>query len=197
MQKPNNYDNTTTGDFTPVTPGGHHLIIKKVEESQTKTGKDMIIVAFDMAAGDSQPNYVSKLFADDIRPDKKWPRVGRQYITVTDDSGNTSRSFKTFITCVEKSNSGFVTQWGDAFAQQFKNKRIGGVFGMVENEYNGKVTNRCELRWFCADDKADGANIPTPKTLPNNNRVVNAPASSGQIDGFLSIPDGMDEEIPF
>ena len=90
MQKPNNYDNTTTGDFTPVTPGGHHLIIKKVEESQTKTGKDMIIVAFDMAAGDSQPNYVSKLFADDIRPDKKWPRVGRQYIVVTDDSGTGS-----------------------------------------------------------------------------------------------------------
>ena len=198
MQKPNNYDSTSaSGEFTPVTPGGHHLIVKKVEESQTKTGKDMIIVAFDMAAGDSQPNYVSKLFADDIRPDKKWPRVGRQYITVTDDSGNTSRSFKTFITCVEKSNSGFVTQWGDAFAQQFKNKRIGGVFGMVENEYNGKITNRCELRWFCADDKADSANVPTPKTLPNNNRVVNAPASSGQIDGFLSIPDGMDEEIPF
>ena len=163
----------------------------------SKNGKEMIVVYVDTAPGDSQPNYVSKLFADDIRPDKKWPRVGRQYIVVTDDSGNTSRSFKTFITCVEKSNSGFVTQWGDAFAQQFKNKRIGGVFGMVENEYNGKVTNRCELRWFCADDKADGANVPTPKTLPNNNRVVNAPASSGQIDGFLSIPDGMDEEIPF
>ena len=74
MQKPNNYDNVqASGDFTPVTPGGHHLIIKKVEESKTKTGKDMIIVAFDMAAGDKQPNYFSDMFANDIRPDKKWP----------------------------------------------------------------------------------------------------------------------------
>ena len=198
MQKPNNYDNVSTGDFTPITAGGHHLVIKKVEESQTKTGKDMIIVAFDMAAGDSQPNYISKLFADDIRPDKKWPRAGRQYIVVTDSDGNTSRSFKSFITCVEKSNNGFVTRWGDAFAAQFKGKRIGGVFGLVENEYNGKVTARCELRWFCADDKADSAAVPQAKLLPNSNTVVNAPtASAGQIDGFLSIPDGMDEEIPF
>ncbi len=197
MQKPNNYDNVSTGDFTPVTPGGHHLIIKKVEESKSKAGKDMIIVAFDMASGDSQPNYVSKLFADDIRPDKKWPRVGRQYIVVTDADGNTSRSFKTFITCVEKSNNGFVTQWGDAFASQFKGKRIGGVFGKVENEYNGKVTQRCELRWFCADDKADNANVPNPKLLPNSNHVVKAPDQSEQLDGFLTLPEGMDEEIPF
>ena len=88
MQKPNNFDNVSTGDFTPVTPGGHHLIIKKVEETKSKAGKDMIIVAFDMAPGDSQPNYISKLFADDIRPDKKWPRGGRQYIVTEDSNGN-------------------------------------------------------------------------------------------------------------
>lgn len=197
MQKPNNFDNVSvSGNFTPITLGGHHLIIKKVEESQTRTGKDMIIVAFDMAPGDSQPGYFSKEFANDIRPDKKWPRAGRQYIVVLDNQGNTSRSFKTFISSVEKSNSGFVTQWGDNFGAQFKGKRIGGVFGEVENEYNGKVTMRHELRWFCADDKADNANIPNPKHLPNSNRTVSAPAAS-EIDGFLSIPDGMEEEVPF
>lgn len=190
MQKPNNYDNTqASGDFTPVTPGGHHLIIKKVEESQTKTGKDMIIVAFDMAPGDSQPGYFTDLFASDIRPDKKWPRSGRQYIVVTDNDGNTSRSFKTFITCVENSNSGFQTVWGDTFAAQFKGKRIGGVFGMVENEYQGKVTNRCELRWFCADDKADKAKVPDPKLLPNNNVTAGVPA-----DTFVPASD---DDVPF
>ena len=190
MNKPNNYDNTqASGDFTPVTPGGHHLIIKKVEESQTKTGKDMIIVAFDMAPGDSQPGYFTDLFASDIRPDKKWPRSGRQYIVVTDNDGNTSRSFKTFITCVENSNSGFQTVWGDTFAAQFKGKRIGGGFGMVENEYQGKVTNRCELRWFCADDKADKAKIPDPKLLPNNNVTAGVPA-----DTFVPASD---DDVPF
>lgn len=194
MQKPIDFDNTRTpGDFTPVTPGGHHLIIKKVEESKTKTGKDMIVVAFDMAAGDSQPNYFTDLFASDIRPDKKWPRTGRQYIVVTDNDGNTSRSFKSFITSVEKSNNGFITVWGDNFASQFKGKRIGGVFGLVESEYQGRITKRCELRWFCEDAKASNAAAPETKALQNNNRIVGVPSSSD----FISVAAGSEDEIPF
>lgn len=193
MKKPNNYDSTqASGDFTPLSTGGHHLIIKKVEESQTKTGKDMIVVAFDTAAGDSQPNYFAEQFASDIRPDKKWPRTGRQYIVTEDNDGNCSRSFKTFITCVEKSNNGFVTQWGDDFATQFKNKRIGGVFGIVESEYQGKTTKRTELRWFCDDAKADTANVPDPKLLPNNNKTVGVPAPTD----FMTVT-GDDDEIPY
>lgn len=193
MKKPNNYDSTqASGDYTPLSTGGHHLIIKKVEESQTKTGKDMIIVAFDTAAGDSQPNYFAEQFASDIRPDKKWPRTGRQYIVTEDNDGNCSRSFKTFITCVERSNSGFVTQWSDDFATQFKNKRIGGVFGIVESEYQGKTTKRTELRWFCDDAKADTANVPDPKLLPNNNKMVGVPAPTD----FMTVT-GDDDEIPY
>lgn len=193
MKKPNNYDSTqASGDFTPLSTGGHHLIIKKVEESQTKTGKDMIVVAFDTAAGDSQPNYFAEQFASDIRPDKKWPRTGRQYIVTEDNDGNCSRSFKTFITCVEKSNNGFITQWGDDFATQFKNKRIGGVFGIVESEYQGKTTKRTELRWFCDDAKADTANVPDPKLLPNNNKTVGVPAPTD----FMTVT-GDDDEIPY
>lgn len=197
MQKPNNYDKTqASGDFTPISLGGHHLIIKKVEEAKTKTGKDMIVVAFDMAAGDSQSGYFSKAFADDIRPDKKWPRAGRQYIVTEDGNGNCSRSFKTFINCVERSNNGFVTQWGDTFAQQFKGKRIGGVFGEVENEYNGKTTMRHELRWFCDDNKADSANVPQPKYLQNSNATTSAPATSA--NDFVNIAGTIEEEeIPF
>lgn len=195
MQKPNNYDNTqASGDFTPIRLGGHHLVVKKVEETKSKNGKDMIIVAFDMATGDDQAGYFTKEFADDIRPDKKWPRNGRQYILVNDADGNCSKSFKSFITSIEKSNNGFVTQWGDTFAAQFKNKRIGGVFGEVENEYNGKTSMRHELRWFCEDSKADDARIPQAKYLPNSNKTAPAPTDP---DDFMAIPEGSVEEIPF
>lgn len=194
MQKPNGYDQTqASGDFTPIELGGHHLVIKKVMEQQNKNGGDMIVVAFDMAPGDKQPGYFAKEFANDIRPDKKWPRAGRQYINVLDSNGNTSRNFKTFVTSVEKSNSGFTTQWGDNFCEQFKGKKIGGVFGEVENEYNGKVSMRHELRWFCSDSAADTASIPQPKYLPNRNVT----ASAGAVDPFLSVPAGIDEEVPF
>ena len=194
MQKPNNYENTqASGDFTPVRLGGHHLIIKQVEEQQAKSGKDMIVVLFDMAPGDDQAGYFMQSFQEDVRPEKKWPRNGRQYIVVTDNDGNCTKSFKTFINCVEKSNSGFTTQWGDKFGAQFKNKRIGGVFGEVESEYNGNISMRHELRWFCEDSRADDARVPEAKYLPNTNKTAPAPGS----DGFMEIPNGTQEEIPF
>lgn len=194
MQKPNNFDSVqASGSYTPINIGGHHLIIKQVEEQQSKSGKDMIVVLFDTAKGDSQPEFFMKEFQNDIRPDKKWPRAGRQYIVVTDSNNDCSKSFKTFINCVERSNNGFKTQWGDSFCNQFKGKKIGGVFGEVENEYNGKVTMRHELRWFCDDSKADSATVPMSKKLPNSNKTVAAPDN----DDFMNVPDGSEEEIPF
>ena len=46
MLKPNNYDNTQSlGGFTPIELGGHILVIKKIEEVKSKTGKDMIKIS--------------------------------------------------------------------------------------------------------------------------------------------------------
>ena len=116
MKKPNNYDNTQAqGEFIPVELGGHKLIIKEVCEMKSKTGKDMIKVSFDFSKADKQAGYFEKMFRDDIRPEKKWPNQATQYILTEDSEGNCSRSFKTFITCVEHSNKGFETQWGDNF----------------------------------------------------------------------------------
>lgn len=190
MEKPNNYDNVQTGEFVPAMTGGHHIIIKGVKETKTKTGKDMIVVAFDFAKNDRQPGYFSELFEKDIRPDKKWPYSGTQYIVVTDKDGNTSKSFKSFITSVENSNKGFKAAWGDIFCDQFKNKLVGGVYGIVESEYNGERKKRSQLRWFCEDSKADSQTTPEPKLMPNNNVTQSA-------DGFLNVPSGTDEEVPF
>ena len=138
MKKPNNYENTQVqGEFTPVELGGHKLVIKKVEERMSKTNRPMIVVYFDFAPGDKQAGYFEEVFANDIRPEKKWPNQGTNYILTEDNDGNCSRSFKTFLTCVEHSNNGFETQWGDNFGQQFKNKLVGGVFGIQMDFYNG------------------------------------------------------------
>ena len=187
MNKPNGYDEVQVGgDFTPITLGGHHLIIKGVREDKSKSGKDMIVVAFDFAKNDSQPGYFSDLFEKDIRPEKKWPNAGTMYILTMDakDATKTSKSFKSFITAFERSN-GCEAIWGDKFCNQFKDKKIGGVFGIVEEEYNGEVKKRHKLRWFCDDDKADGASVPDPKLRNNPN-------------DFVSIADNVTaEEIPF
>lgn len=180
MIKPNNYENVSTGEFTPVTPGGHHLIIKQVKEAKSKSGKDMLVVAVDMAANDIQPLYFSKLFEGDARPDRKWPHAGTIYVVSTDNAGQCTRNFKTFITSFEHSNNVQCT-WdnGPQFVQQFAGKRIGGVFGIVEEEYNGERKKRCLLRWFCDDSKADGAKVPDAKLLDQGAAPVPAATNAG------------------
>lgn len=200
MQKPNNYENTQAqGEFTPVELGGHKLIIKQVNETVSKKGKQMIVVLFDFAPDDIQPGYFTKQFRDDIRPDKKWPNQATQYILTEDENGDCSRSFKTFITCVEHSNSGFTTQWGDAFAKQFKNKKIGGVFGSQMDYYDGKEKEKRVLRWFISMDKVTDAKIPEMSETQAYKNHINgyAPGSTPAGDGFMNIPDGIDEELPF
>ena len=203
MKKPNNYENTQVqGEFTPVELGGHKLVIKKVEERMSKTNRPMIVVYFDFAPGDKQAGYFEEVFANDIRPEKKWPNQGTNYILAEDNDGNCSRSFKTFLTCVEHSNNGFETQWGDNFGQQFKNKLVGGVFGIQMDFYNGRELEKRVLRWFVSHDKAEEAEIPMEtETQAYKDHINGYPGypqgSTPAGDRFMNIPDGIDEELPF
>lgn len=200
MNKPNNYDNTqAAGEFTPVELGGHKLIIKQVTETTSKNGKPMIVVLFDFAPDDKQPGYFMEQFKNDIRPDKKWPNQATNYILTEDSDGNCNRSFKTFMTCVEHSNQGFATQWGDNFGQQFKNKLIGGVFGPQMDYYNDKELQKRVLRWFISVDRIADATVPELlETQAYKNHKNGYPAGATPSgDGFMNVPDGVDEELPF
>jgi hypothetical protein len=198
MLKPNGYDEAKAGgDFTPVELGGHYLIIKQVSERLNKNNQPMIVVLFDFAPNDKQPGYFMEQFKNDIRPDKKWSNQATQYINVYDSDGKTSRAFKTFTTCVEHSNTGFETQWGDNFCNQFKEKKIGGVFGEQMDFYNGEEKKKRVLRWFLSTEKVDDAQIPDMtetaayKEYKNNAAIANN-------GGFMSIPDGIEDgELPF
>lgn len=159
MRKPNNYENTQAqGEFTPVELGGHTLVIKQVEERMSKTNKPMIVVFFDFAPGDKQAGYFAESFKNDIRPDKKWSNQATQYILTEDENGDCSRSFKTFLTCVEHSNKGFTTQWGDNFGQQFKGSKIKHIgwrllrlWKMVEQMKVEEIAVRQEVRQMLSE----------------------------------------------
>lgn len=195
MNKPVNFESVSTGDFTPITPGGHHLIIKQVKEQQSRSGKPMLVVAVDFAPTDSQPLYMSKLFESDIRPEKKWPHAGTIYVVSTDDKGQCTRNFKTFITSFEHSN-GVQTVWGEGaqFTNQFAGKKIGGLFGIVEEEYNGERKKRCLHRWFCDDSRVDSARVPEPKLMDQGAAPVPAGSTTTQPGGFTPVQL---EDIPF
>lgn len=189
MQKPNNYDSISVGGFQPVVPGGHYMTVLRVVEQKNKNGGDMIVVAFDFDQKDAQPGYFKGLFDGDDKLNKKWPYQGTQYINVLTKTGDCTKSFKQFCYYIEKSN-GFKIDWDSPdFCQQFRGRKIGGVFGKVEHEYNGKVTMRTELRWFCEYSKAADAKVPEDRML-NKAAASAAPAAPKPTDPF-------DDDVPF
>lgn len=194
MQKPQAYDETQAmGEWTPVELGGHHMVIKQVNERKGNNNQDQVVVLFDFDQNDTQPGYFNESFRNDIRPDKKWPNQGTAYINVKDNEGNTSKSFKTFCTCVEHSNTGFEVRWGiDNWGAQFKGKKIGGVFGEQMDFYNGKESKKRVMRWFISTDKVQDAKVPdiTESQAYKDHKSVNT-------GDFMNIPDGLDEELPF
>ena len=194
MNKPSGYDDVQVGGgFTPVDLGGHYCQIKQVAERKSSTGKDMIVVVFDFVKPDAQEGYFMEQFKTDVREDKNWPFAGSKYIMVNDyqEPSKTSRQFKSFCTCVENSNS-YQIQWGGSdWAAQFKGKKIGAVYGEEEHEYDGKVSKRRLVRYFCSLDAVKDAKIPEAKLLKN----VSRPAANDS--SFINIPEGTEEEIPF
>lgn len=205
MVKPNGYDEAQTmgRQKEEIALGGHHLIIKQVNETVSSTNKPMIVVLFDFDQTDKQAGLLMKEFKDDDRADKKWPHRGTQYIMVNDyqDPSKTSRSYKTFCTCFEQSN-GVKINWVEdsaAWAAQFKNKKIGGAFGAVHSVYQGKEIERTELRWFISDDKVSTCQVPMDKLLNENQKKQLATSDTQETDnnGFINIPDNVDTELPF
>jgi hypothetical protein len=199
MQKPEGYDEArVNGDFVPVELGGHFAVIKQVSETQSSTGKDMIVVLFDFCSPDAQEGYFMDAFKNDVREEKKWPFNGSKYIMVNDynDPKKTSRNFKSFCTCVEKSNN-ISIQWGTAnWAQQFKGKKIGVVYGEEESEWDGRITMRHVPKWFCDWDKVKDASIPAPKYLNGATPSGSAPKVTGNED-FMTVQGDTEEELPF
>ena len=205
MVKPNGYDEAQTmgRQKEEIALGGHHLIIKQVNETVSSTNKPMIVVLFDFDQTDKQAGLLMKEFKDDDRADKKWPHRGTQYIMVNDyqDPSKTSRSYKTFCTCFEQSN-GVKINWVEdsaAWAAQFKNKKIGGAFGVVHSVYQGKEIERTELRWFISDDKVSTCQVPMDKLLNENQKKQLTTSDTQETDnnGFINIPDNVDTELPF
>lgn len=197
MNKPKNYDNTKAGggDFQPVELGAHRAIIKQVQETESKSGKPMIAVLVDFAAEDAQAGYFAEQYEQNTRPEKKWPFQAVQYILAEDQDGNTSRSFKSFCTAYEDSN-GLTIKWGGgaAWGQQFKGRRIGVVFGEVEEEYQGEIKTRRRIRWFCDDHKTKDQQIPARKLYKGPRSA--APANGGA--EWMPMPDDFSGDmLPF
>lgn len=192
MQKPSNYDNTRTAAFARPMIGPHKAVIMEVKEMKSSTGRDMIRVSIDFDKDDLQAGLFAKEYKSDTRePDKKkWPNAAVTYILVNSNDGGTNRAFKSFIEAWEDTN-GLTCQWGDRFEAQFKNRKIGVMYGDVDEEYNGQIQTRQKIRWFYDLHREEEQVVP-------NRKAYNSTTVTTSTEEWMNIPDGAgDEGLPF
>ena len=200
MQKPNDWNTAPRERFRSLQAGGYVCVIKGVEERTTKEGKPMIAVAVDIAEGEFE-GYVKKAFERALKRNQnaKWPNSGMCYCLTKNEDGSTNPNFKNFVESVKESNPGFEPMWGDNFATQFKNRKIGVVY--CREQYEGNDGNP---RWSAKPDFGHFKSISDIKegkyTVPEDKPLkakpkVNTVASDNDIPEGFEIID--ENEIPF
>ena len=167
------------------------ILSAKLEKSKDKKS-EFISFAFDIDEGD-YAGFYKKQYEANTNEDKKWPNDAVYRLSVpTDDSKDWIwNNWNTFFADLEDSNDGFV--WDMKDPKKLKGKLIGGKFHIEQSEYNGKVYNHTRLRWTCV---AEQVRNDTFGQLPMDKLIApSAPASDP--DDFMTLPDGVEDELPF
>ncbi len=166
MNKPAEWDNTEafTGDFKSIAPGGYVCKIKQATVTESHSGKEMLIVLFDIAEGEFA-NYYGEQYVKktESNPDAKWPGVYRQLT-----EGNSLKFFKGMIAAIENSNSGYKWNWDE---KTLKGKLFGGIFGQEEYiNNNSELKLATKLMYIRSVEQIKkGVDIPPVKKLNGGN----------------------------
>ena len=201
IAKPKTYDEININEeFEKLELGGHKGIIIKVEEyTSDVSGKTSLKVYVDTASDDKQPEYFKKQYENDTRIDRKYPNGAIKYVPLGEEE-NQIKMLKSFLTCVENSNTNYTYDWNKE-VDQLKGKKIGIVFGMEEYQNQaGELKTVNKLREFRSIDKVDNVKIPKVKLLDGSfmeyedykNRSVNTAK-----DIFDDVVEISDDQLPF
>lgn len=192
----NNYETTKAyGDIQTLPKGGYVLKIMGAEVCSNTIGQ-YVKISCDVAEGDFA-NFFANDYKNQQTEDKKWRC--NYLLNIPNDDGSekdgwTKRRFKTVIEALEESNPGYHFDWDE---KKFKGKLIGGLFNEREYQANdGSVKRATNLAQMCNIDKIRSGKyqLPDDKLLSSNSR--HQQPNIGK-DGFMSIPDGVDEALPF
>lgn len=197
MALPTYNKNNRRKSFEQLPKGAYVVRIMGAKEEPNKNGKGThLSIAFDIAEGEYADFYGNQ-FNSGSNEDKKWPFDAVYYLSVPNDDSMAYvwTNWNTFFADLEDSNNGFVFA-GDP--KTLKGKLIGGKFAIEQSEANGNVYDHTRLKWTCvAADVRNGK----PGKMPKDKLVQGVRAGSAtpatDSDGFLSIPEDVDTELPF
>lgn len=196
MIRPSDWDTADafTGEFKTIKPGGYICKILSAKTEVTRTGREQLIIMFDIAEGEFK-NFYQEQYAkrSASNSDTKWQGIYRQL--TGGETDKTNPFFKGMIFSIEASNNGYKWNWNEA---SLKGKFFGGVFGQEEYENSKGETKVATKLMFIRSTESirNGVEVPEIKKLRHN----------GDSHGFNDasqfgndvLPDVFpEEEIPF
>ena len=192
MKKIDGYDKAeviTSQEKLPA--GGYVLRIMGAKTESTEWGEKLII-SFDIAEGEYKDFYSANYRAQ-TGEDKKWKGVYRLNIPLGDGSDEdnlTMRRFKTAMTMIEESNSGYRWDWDE---NRLKGKFVGGVFRNKEYDFQGRRGFFTECAWL---ETADNIRTGKFKQAPDKLLKQSGTARTSSADNLdVSVDD--DGDLPF
>ena len=179
------------GEVQVLPKGGYVLKIMGAEVLQNKVGQ-YVKISCDIAEGE-YADYYANDYRNQTSEDKKWRC--NYLLNVPNDDGSekdgwTKRRFKTVIEALEESNAGYHFDWDE---KKFKGKKIGGLFNEREYEANGAIKKSTNLAQLCSVEKITSGTYQ----LPEDKLLSTSSSSNSSIPGFMTIPDGTPEKLPF
>lgn len=173
----------------------HVLGVKYIDNSD-KGWSDQLVISFDISEGE-YAGFYNQQYKANTNEDKKWKGNYRLYVPKDDGSEQdewTMRRFKTVMNAFEDSNPGYSWNWDE---NTLKGKYIGGIFNDKEYEINGRTGFFTNCYALISLDQMATAKVPEPTYLKDRSGSAPQPTPSSVGDGFMDIPDGIDEELPF
>lgn len=183
--------------FEQLPKGAYVIKIMGAKEDTWPSGDKVVRIAFDIAEGKYMGFYQAQ-FDRNTNEDRQWPYDAVFNLNVPNDNSQPYvwDNWNTFFADLEDSNSGFIF---DGDLKKLKGKVIGGKFHIEQTAKNGNVYDHTKMKWSCvADDVRNGkaGRLPNDKLI-GTGRTTPKTSSASEMDGFLSIPEGAEEELPF
>ena len=189
------YDKSKRKQSFQQLPKGAYVIrimAAKEEPNRDNSGTHLTIT-FDIAEGEYAGLY-QNIFNGYSSEDRKWPSDAKYYLSIPGDNAPEYvwTNYNSFFADPEDSNNGYIFSGDPA---TLKGKVIGGKFYIEQTEYRGQIYDHTRLKWTCvADDVRHGR----AGRLPND-KLLGASSSQPKTDadGFMTIPEATEDEIPF
>lgn len=180
--------------------GGYVCKVMAVRYTDGQNGNsDTITLQFDIVEGEHK-DFFKKQYEANMQEDKKWKGTARIYCPKddgTEQDGWTKNAFARWTNAFEESNSGYTWDWDE---NKWKDKLVGIVFGETGTVIDGKEIVYTEARSADSVQNIRDGKFFEQKFKAKNGwtgKKTNNTSAAGKETDFMSIPDGVEEEIPF